>query len=185
MTEDVANALIGFDTNSLATSVDDGKLSPYLDIPTFSLTFLYYFCLHITTESSIAVLTVVRSGALGTVVVYWMTGLQNSSVANGSIVPDQGSFQMNPSDTSAEIMLMVCTNNTMWGRPRTKATNIIYNESKSTNSLPYRPHHETLMECRRCLQCGCRWNQLSLLLCWLRWILPHRLPFWNPMELCS
>ena len=61
-----------------------------------------------STESSNVVLTVVRSGALGTVMVYWMTGLRNSTIANGTITPDRGSFQMNPTDISAQIVLTVC-----------------------------------------------------------------------------
>ena len=60
-----------------------------------------------TTEGSNVALTVVRRGTLGTVMVYWMTGLPNSPVANGSITPEQGSFQMTPTDTSAQLLLTV------------------------------------------------------------------------------
>ena len=59
------------------------------------------------TESNNVALAVVRRGELGTVMVYWMTGLPGSSLANGSITPEQGSFQMTPSDTSSPILLTV------------------------------------------------------------------------------
>jgi G-protein coupled receptor 98 len=84
VTGDVANALIGFDPNSLAAVIDEDD-----------------------TESNNVALTVVRRGELGTVMVYWTTGLPTSSAANGSITPEQGNFQMTPSDTSAQILLTV------------------------------------------------------------------------------
>ena len=55
-------------------------------------------------------LMVVRRGELGTVMVYWMTGLPGSPLTNGSITPEHGSFQMTPSDTSSQILLTVSIN---------------------------------------------------------------------------
>ena len=60
-----------------------------------------------STESNNVVLTVVRRGELGTVMVYWTAGLPGSSIANGSLTPEQGSFQMIPTDTSYQILLTV------------------------------------------------------------------------------
>ena len=52
-------------------------------------------------------LTVVRRGELGTVMVSWSAGLPGSSAVNGTITPEQGSFQMGPTDTSYQILLTV------------------------------------------------------------------------------
>ena len=40
--------------------------------------------------------------------VLWMTGLPNTTIANGSIAPEEGSILMTSADTSAVINLLVC-----------------------------------------------------------------------------
>lgn len=71
---------------------------------------MYYFrCPNSdATEGSNVALTVVRSGQLGTVMVFWKTGLPNATIANGSITPEEGSILMTSDDTSAIINLLVC-----------------------------------------------------------------------------
>lgn len=71
---------------------------------------MYYFrCPNSdATEGSNVALTVVRSGQLGTVMVFWKTGLPNATIANGSITPEEGRNLMTSDDTSAIINLLVC-----------------------------------------------------------------------------
>lgn len=107
VTDDVANPLIGFDSNSLEATVDDGMTAAALSIACTT----YIQCpnqITDATEGSNVVLTVVRSGQLGTVMVLWMTGLPNTTITNGSITPEEGSILMTSADTSAVINLLVC-----------------------------------------------------------------------------
>ena len=105
-TDSVANAQIGFDSDSLAATINEGSFIHYIA----PISCYYYYVnspIAESTESNNVVLTVVRRGELGTVMVYWTAGLPGSSIANGSLTPDQGSFQMTPTDTSYQILLTV------------------------------------------------------------------------------
>ena len=82
---------------------------PSTKVATYALykSTLYSLPFAESTESNNVVLTVVRRGELGTVMVYWTAGLPGSSIANGSLTPEQGSFQMTPTDSLYQILLTV------------------------------------------------------------------------------
>ena len=136
-------------------------------LPSFSSLIKTYICersLHVTiynislhhpftTEGNNVALTVVRSGALGTVMVYWTTGLTDSTIANGSIIPDRGSFQMNPTDTSAQIILTVCMYNISTQTFTCTLPHCVYFLTEITSGLLlcHRSHHVILTGHKRCL----------------------------------
>ena len=61
----------------------------------------------IDTDGNNAILTVVRRGVLGDVLVFWTAGLPGSVVDNGSIVPTGDNFRMGPNNSTAQFSLRV------------------------------------------------------------------------------
>lgn len=53
------------------------------------------------------ILSVVRRGLLGDVIVYWSAGLPGGLVNNGSIVPSGDNFRINSDNATIEFSLLV------------------------------------------------------------------------------